>query len=70
MSILRTAEALLGMKPLTINDAYATPMDDVIAKQPTEMPYDPVVPDVTMRRNPGMPPAKSFPVDNLTPPVH
>lgn len=70
MSILRTAEALLGMKPLTINDAYATPMDDVIARQPTAKPYDPVVPDVPMRRNPGIPPVKSFPVDNLTPPVH
>ncbi|HTJ28524.1 MAG TPA: bifunctional YncE family protein/alkaline phosphatase family protein [Candidatus Limnocylindria bacterium] len=70
MSILRTTEALLGLHPLTINDAYAAPMDDVIARQPTAMPYAPVVPDVPMRRNPGMPRVKSFPVDNLTPPVH
>jgi hypothetical protein len=43
---------------------------NVLARQPTATPYTPLVPDVPMRRNPGMPARTSFPVDNLTPPVH
>jgi YVTN family beta-propeller protein len=43
LSVLRTMELILGMKPLSLNDALATPMYDAFQSSPTNIaPFDAV----------------------------
>ena len=44
VNALRTVEALLGLPPLGMNDANATPMSDVFATAPLHGPYAAIVP--------------------------
>ena len=55
LSVLRTMELILGMKPLSLNDALATPMFDAFQSAPTNIaPYDAIVPTQSRtERNPG-----------------
>ncbi|MHB8594029.1 MAG: YncE family protein [Acidimicrobiales bacterium] len=43
-SVLKTTEVLLGLKPLTLFDRLAVPLQDVIADAPNGSSYDAVVP--------------------------
>ncbi|MBO0730102.1 MAG: hypothetical protein J2P57_12645, partial [Acidimicrobiaceae bacterium] len=43
-SVLRTAELMLGMQPLSLNDALAVPMYDAFTTHPDSRPYDAVTP--------------------------
>ncbi|WP_161486062.1 bifunctional YncE family protein/alkaline phosphatase family protein [Desulfotomaculum copahuensis] len=40
MSVLKTIELITGMTPLTVNDAYATPMWDVFTSKPDFTPFN------------------------------
>jgi hypothetical protein len=43
LSVLRTMELILGMKPLSLNDALATPMYDAFQSSPANIaPFDAV----------------------------
>ena len=53
VSILRTAELLLGMHPLTIFDQSAAPIDDVFTRNQTTSAYRTIPSNVSMSRNPG-----------------
>src|SRR5262249_3913759 len=44
LSMLRTIELILGLKPLSLFDAYATPMYDAFTNKPDTTPYDAVTP--------------------------
>ena len=44
VNALRTVEALLGIRPLGINDANSSPMSDVFATQPNLQPYVATIP--------------------------
>src|SRR5262249_29629240 len=53
VSVLRTMELILGLTPLTIHDAGATPMFGVFANVPSPQTYTLVNPDVSLTyRNP------------------
>ncbi|MDP1818452.1 MAG: alkaline phosphatase family protein [Acidimicrobiales bacterium] len=57
-SVLRTMELIIGMEPLSINDAVATPMYDVFTSEPLNAePVDAIVPDVNLleRNTPASP---------------
>jgi YVTN family beta-propeller protein len=45
-NLLRSIESILGLDPLSINDANAVPMATAFAAQPNLRPYDPIVPGV------------------------
>ena len=52
-SALRTAELILGMRPLALNDALATPMYDAFTSHPDFTPYRAVKPEQSLtERNP------------------
>lgn len=40
MSVIKTIELMTGMTPLTVNDAYATPMWDVFTSKPDFTPFN------------------------------
>jgi YVTN family beta-propeller protein len=44
ISMLRTIELLLGLKPLNLNDRLATPMFGIFTKRPDFTPYTPTAP--------------------------
>jgi YVTN family beta-propeller protein len=44
-SVLRTMELILGMQPLSLFDALATPMDDVFADHADPAPYTAIAPE-------------------------
>lgn len=67
VSVLKTAEVLLGLDPLTIYDEMATPMLRALAIQPDTRTYTAVVPDVPLKRPPGMPRQTSFDIDTFPP---
>ena len=49
VSVVRSMELILGMDPLSINDAAATPMYDAFAATPVNSaPYTAIVPDVDL----------------------
>lgn len=49
LSVVRSMELILGMQPLSLNDALATPLYDVFASTPVNSaPVDAVVPDVDL----------------------
>ena len=57
-SVLRTMELIIGMEPLSLNDAVATPMYDVFTSEPLNSePVDAIVPDVDLleRNTPASP---------------
>lgn len=62
-SILRTAEVLLGVKPLSIYDAASTPMLDAFAKQPLVATYGAIQTGIAMEKNPGKAVSLVFPID-------
>ncbi len=52
-SALRTAELILGLKPLSLFDALATPMYDAFTRRPDFTPYDAIQPEQSLGdRNP------------------
>jgi hypothetical protein len=52
-SALRTMEMILGMHPLSLNDALATPMYDAFTTQPDLEPYTAIQPEQPLdERNP------------------
>jgi hypothetical protein len=52
-SALRTAELILGMRPLALNDALATPMYDAFTNHPDFTPYRAIEPEQSLtERNP------------------
>jgi hypothetical protein len=52
-SALRTAELILGMQPLSLFDALATPMYDAFTSKPDLTPYDAIRPEQSLAdRNP------------------
>jgi DNA-binding beta-propeller fold protein YncE len=55
LSVLRTMELMIGMHPVGLNDALATPMYDVFQGAPVNIaPYDAIVPPQSRtERNPG-----------------
>lgn len=55
LSVLRTMELIVGMNPLSLNDALATPMYDAFQATPGNLsPYDAIVPAQSRtERNPG-----------------
>jgi hypothetical protein len=54
-SALRTAELILGLKPLSLFDALATPMYNAFTRRPNFTPYDAVTPEQSLgERNPVM----------------
>jgi DNA-binding beta-propeller fold protein YncE len=54
MSVLRTIELIVGLRPLTHFDAAARPMFDTFSRQADLRPYDVIPPKVSMTdRNPG-----------------
>ncbi len=53
VSLLKTVETLLGLDPLTIEDAQAEPMLDLFAVQPAVGAFTPLAETVPMERNPG-----------------
>jgi YVTN family beta-propeller protein len=58
LSVLRSMELIIGMEPLSINDAMATPMYDVFASEPVNsQPVDAIVPavDLLQRNTPASP---------------
>lgn len=67
VSVLKTAEVLLGLDPLTIYDEHATPMTNALAIQPDARPYTAITPSVPIKRPPGMPKQASFSVDTFPP---
>jgi len=49
-SVVRSMELIMGMKPLSLNDALATPMYDAFQSQPlNSAPYDTIVPDIDLQ---------------------
>ena len=51
LSVLRTIELILGLKPLSLFDATATPMYDAFisgAEQPNTAPYDAITPEQSL----------------------
>jgi DNA-binding beta-propeller fold protein YncE len=57
-SVLRSMELIMGMEPLSINDALATPMYDAFTSEPLNSdPVDAIVPDVDLseRNTPASP---------------
>ncbi len=44
LSVIRTIELILGMQPLSVFDAVATPMYDVFATTPDNTPYTAIMP--------------------------
>jgi hypothetical protein len=72
LSVLRTMEIIIGMQPLSLNDALATPMFDVFQAAPTNIaPYTAIVPNQSRtERNPG-PVARtmSIPEDSISQPA-
>jgi YVTN family beta-propeller protein len=54
MSVIRTMELILGMHPLSLNDALATPMYDAFESTPANIaPYDAITPSQDLNaRNP------------------
>jgi hypothetical protein len=69
VSVLKTAEVLLGLDPLTIYDERATPMVNALAIQPDTRPYTAVTPSVPIQRPPGLPKQTSFDIDSFPPGV-
>ena len=63
VSILRTTEVLLGLRPLTIYDAASTTMVDAFAKQPLVGAYEAINPGIAMEKNPGQAVSLTFPID-------
>jgi YVTN family beta-propeller protein len=60
-SVIRTMEIVMGMDPLSLNDAVATPMYDAFSATPENAaPVDAIVPDVNLlqRNTPASPWAK------------
>jgi hypothetical protein len=51
--LLKTIEVLLGLDPLTIEDAQADPMLDLFAAQPVISAYGAVAESVPLEMNPG-----------------
>ncbi len=52
-SALRTIELILGMNPLSLNDALATPMYDAFTAEPDLEPYTAITPEQSLdERNP------------------
>jgi YVTN family beta-propeller protein len=52
-SALRTIELILGLKPLSLFDAMATPMYDAFTRRPDLTPYDAITPQQSLdERNP------------------
>jgi len=53
VSVLRTMELILGMRPMTHFDAGARPMTNAFAKNPVSTPYDAEKPRISLEdRNP------------------
>jgi YVTN family beta-propeller protein len=50
LSILRTIEIMLGVKPLSAYDAMAVPMDAAFKPNPDLRPYDAIVPRIDVTR--------------------
>ena len=49
LSVIRSMELIMGMKPLSLNDALATPMYDAFTSEPLNSePVDVIVPDVDL----------------------
>ncbi len=44
LSVIRTIELILGLQPLSVFDAVATPMYDVFATTPNDTPYTAIMP--------------------------
>jgi len=44
LSMLRTAEIILGLNPLNVNDRLATPMFGIFTEKPDYTPYVPTKP--------------------------
>ena len=61
-SILRTTELLLGVRPLTIFDASATPIL-AFAAQPVVRPYTAIPSNVVLAKNPGKAAKTWLPID-------
>ena len=69
LSVLRTMELILGMNPLSLNDALATPMYDAFQATPANTAaYDAIVPvQSRTERNPGTKGrGVSIPLDSIT----
>jgi YVTN family beta-propeller protein len=64
VSILRTAELLLGMQPLTIYDQSAAPIDDIFMRGRMMRAYTATPSNVALTRNPGNPPSVGFEMDD------
>ena len=62
-SVLRTVEVLFGLDPLTIYDAFATPMRDMFALQPDLTSFAARATDIPMVKNPGTAASLSVPID-------
>jgi len=49
-SVVRSMELIIGMRPLSLNDALATPMYDAFQSQPTNSaPFDAIVPAIDLQ---------------------
>jgi DNA-binding beta-propeller fold protein YncE len=64
VSILRTAELLLGMHPLTIYDRSAAPIDDIFMRGRQLNAYRTIPSNVALTRNPGQASSVGFMMDD------
>jgi hypothetical protein len=68
LSMLRSAELILGLHPLGLNDGLATPMYDAFTTKPDLRPYDAVAPQQSLTERTAAAPAgidAALPYDEL-----
>jgi hypothetical protein len=62
-SVLKTVETLFGLAPLSIYDAFATPMRDAFARQPDMTSFRALASAIPLVKNPGTATSYAVPLD-------